>query len=231
MKRLRDYFFAGAMLAGDQDVGVRRSNARNRLQNRLHGGCGSDEFGPAFGAQQACFGFQLLGSLQSAIQLDLCAQDCQQALVLPWLLDEVASAAAHSFNRQSHVAPGRHDDDRDAAVEGNDFGEQVETLLAGGGVASVIQVDENSVVKLAGQSFACGRGRLCSIDLKARGTKQQFDGFENVRLVVGRENAAGAPAVMAVTDRIARGTHVRLALRSRQNVLPQRATPSTAAWI
>ena len=86
--------------------------------------------GAPFGAQQSGFRFQLLRALQSAMQFDLGAQDGQQAFVLPRLLNEVARAAAHGLDRQSHVAPGRHDDDRNAAVEGDDLREQVETFLS-----------------------------------------------------------------------------------------------------
>ena len=36
MQRLRDDFFAGPVLSGDDHVGIGRSNAGNRLQNGLH---------------------------------------------------------------------------------------------------------------------------------------------------------------------------------------------------
>ncbi len=229
VQSLRDDLFAGAMFAGDQYVGVRRTDAGDGLQHGLHGGRGGDEFGPAFGAQQSGFGFQLLGALQGAMQFDLGAQDCQQALVLPGLLDEVASAAAHGFDRKSNVAPGRHDDDWNVAVEGDDFRKQVETFLAGGGVARVIQVDEDGVVELAGQSFANGRGRLCGIDHEAGGTQQQLDRFQNVRLIVGRQDAAGALAIARFAGGIVRRSRVGLALCSWQTVLPQGAVPSTAS--
>ena len=142
----------------------------------------------------------MLGSLQGPIQFDLGAQDRQQAFVLPRFLDEVAGAAAHGFDGKSHVAPGSHDDYRDAAVDGHDFGKQVETLLAGGSVAGVIQIDENGIVELGSQSFANRCWRFCGIDHEAGGTQQQFDSFEDVRLIVSREDATGAPAIVAVAD-------------------------------
>ncbi len=172
MQSLRHDFFAGAMFAGDQHIGVGRANTRDGLQHGLHGRCGGDEFRTAFGAQQARFGFQLLRPLQGAMQFDLGAQDCEQAFVLPRLLDEIAGAATHGFDGQPNIAPGRHHDHRHAAVESHDFREQVETFLAGGGVAGVIQVDEHGIVELGGQRFANGCGRLCSIDFEARRPKQ-----------------------------------------------------------
>ena len=85
--------------------------------------------GTPFGAQQFRFGFQALSALQSAMQFDLGTQDGQQALVLPRLLNEVARAAAHGLDSQSNIAPGRHHDHRDAAIEGHDLGEQVQPFL------------------------------------------------------------------------------------------------------
>ena len=90
---------------------------------------GGDELWSAFGAQQPSLGLKLLGSLQGAMQLDLGAQDGQQALILPRLLDEVAGAAPHGFDRQTYVAPRRHHDDGKTAVEGDNLRQQVQTFL------------------------------------------------------------------------------------------------------
>ena len=38
VERPGDHSFAGAVLAGDQHVGVGRADARDQLQHRLHGG-------------------------------------------------------------------------------------------------------------------------------------------------------------------------------------------------
>ena len=136
-----------------------------------------------------------LRALQSAMQFDLRAQDRQQALILPWLLDEVARAAAHGFDGQSDVAPRGHHDHRDAAVEGDDLREQVKAFLARGGVTRVVQVDQDSIVKFAGQRLAHRGGRLCGIDFEAGGAQQQLERFEDVRLIIGRKDAAGALAI------------------------------------
>ena len=114
------------------------------------------------------------------------------------------------------------------AVEGDDFREQVEAFLAGGRVARVIQVDEHRVVELAGQGLANGGGRLCGIDCEACRAQQQLQRFEDVRLIVSRQDAAGALAIARLGGGIAR---VGLALCARQNSPPQRAMPSTASWI
>ena len=149
MQGLRDDFLAGAVLAGDQNVGVGGADAGDRLQHGLHGGRGGDEFRTALGPEQAVFRCQTFGLLQRAMQFDLRAQDGEQAFVLPGLLDEVARAAAHGFDRQFHVAPCGHDDDRNSAVEGDDFREQIEAFLSGGRVARVVQIDQHRVVRTA----------------------------------------------------------------------------------
>src|ERR1700678_3196742 len=117
------------MLAGDEHVGVRRSDARDRLQDRLHGWRGRNEFGTALGAQQPGLGFQLLRTLQRTMELNLSVQNRQQALVLPRLLDEVARATSHGFNCERYIAPRGHDDYRQAAVEGDNLREQIEAFL------------------------------------------------------------------------------------------------------
>ena len=79
-----------------------------------------------------------------------------------------------------------------AAVEGNDLRKQIETFLAGGGIARVVQVDQHRIVKLAGQRLAHRSRRLRGVDDVALGTKQQFDGLEDMGLIVGREDARRA---------------------------------------
>ena len=145
VQRLRDESFAGAVLAGDEDVGVGGADARDHVEHRLHGGRLGDQAGKLLGAQQAIFCFEALAFAQRAAQFDLGAEDGGEAGVVPGLLDEVAGAAAHGFDGQVHAAPGGHDDDRKRAIEGLDAVEQVEPFLAGGGVARVVEVHQDGV--------------------------------------------------------------------------------------
>jgi hypothetical protein len=50
-------------------------------------------------------------------KLDLRADDRLQPLVVPRLLDEVAGAAAHRFDRQVHRAPRGHHDHRQRRID------------------------------------------------------------------------------------------------------------------
>ncbi len=151
------------------------------------------------------------------MQFDLRANDCQQAFILPRLLDEVARAAAHSFDRQPNVAPCRHNNHGQVAVVGDDLRKEVEAFLARRGVARVVQVDQDRIVRFAGERFAhCGR-RLRGIDDVAFGAQQQFDGLEDMRLIVRGENAGGSRRFL-FSDLFG---EITLCLGSGQRALPQ----------
>jgi hypothetical protein len=85
------------------------------------------------------------------VQLGMDADERDQAFVFPGLLDEVASAALDGFDGEVDVAPGSHDNDWQAGIEFLDAGEEIEALLAGGGIARVVEVDEEDVVVGVGQ--------------------------------------------------------------------------------
>ena len=146
MQQLGDDLLAGAVLAGDEHVGVGGADLRDEFQHRLHGRRAGDELRHAFGAQQAVLQFQLAGAAQGLVQLGVHADELRQALVLPRLLNEVAGAALDAFDGQIDVAPRRHHDDRQARIDLLNARQQVEAFLAGGSVARVVQVDEQHVV-------------------------------------------------------------------------------------
>ena len=67
--------------------------------------------------------------------------------------------------------------------------QQIQAFLAGGGVAGVVEVDEDDV-EVAGlqrRDDACRRRRR--LDPESLGLQQQPQRFEDVRLVVGDQNA------------------------------------------
>jgi hypothetical protein len=59
VQQLGDDLLAGAVLAGDEHVGVRGPDLRNELEHRLHGRRSGDKLRHAFGAQQAVLKLQL----------------------------------------------------------------------------------------------------------------------------------------------------------------------------
>jgi hypothetical protein len=163
------------------------------------------------------------------MQFHLGAQNRQQALVLPRLLHEVARPPAHGLDRQPHVAPRSHNDDRNAAIESYNLGKQVQAFLARGRVARVVQVDENGIVELTSERFAHRGGRLRRINYKALGAKQQLDGFQNMRLVVTGQNPSCTPPFARDGDGVAQCLLAARSLCSRQGDLRQGAVPLTAS--
>ena len=69
VQQLGDDLLAGAVLAGDEHVGVRGPDLRDQFEHRLHGGRAGHELRHAFGAQQAIFQFQLARAAQRLVQL------------------------------------------------------------------------------------------------------------------------------------------------------------------
>ena len=96
MNRARDYFLAGSMLAGNQDIRVRRSKASDRFQHRDHGRRCGNELGTSLNAQQAVLSGQPFRSLQRAMKFDLGPQNGKQPLVLPRLLNKIPCARGAS---------------------------------------------------------------------------------------------------------------------------------------
>ena len=118
----------------------------DEFEDRLHCGRAGDKFRHAFGAKQAVFEFELAGTAQSLVQLGVHANQADEALVLPGFLDEIARAALDAFDGEVDVAPRGHDDDRQARIDLLEAREQIEAFLARGGVAGVVQVDEQHIV-------------------------------------------------------------------------------------
>ena len=75
VQRLRDHALAGAVLAGDQHVGIRRPDALNQLEHRPHGRRLGDQQRPHVRLQRSVLGFEPLLPAQRARQLDLRADD------------------------------------------------------------------------------------------------------------------------------------------------------------
>ena len=188
VKRLRHEALARAVLACDEHVGVGRADAIDHLQHRAHRGRLGDERGAALGGRTR-LRLQASGPAQRPSELHLRAQDREQPLVVPGLLDEVAGAAAHRLDRDVHRAPRRHDDDRKDGVGGMDLPEQLEPFLARRRVARVVEVDQHHVVVTLAERGERRRRRLDGVDLITLPLEQQAEGFEDIALIVGDEDA------------------------------------------
>ena len=96
---------------------------------------------------------------------------------------------AHGLDRQFHRAPGRHDHHRQGGIERLDAVQQVEPFLAGGGIAGVVQVHQDDVEIARFHGVDHGRGRGGGFGAVAFAFDQEAEGFENVGLVVGNQDA------------------------------------------
>ena len=196
VQRLRDQALAGAVLAGDQDVGVRRSDARDHLEHRPHGGRLGEDRRSSVGLQRLVRGLELAPAANGAAELGLRAHDRQQPLVFPRLLHEVAGAAAHRLDGDVDRAPRGHHDHRQRFVAGVNALQQVEAFLAGGGVARVVQVHQDHVVVLELERAQELLRRCGGVDDEAFRLQQQSQRFEDVGLIVGDEDSRLAESVL-----------------------------------
>jgi hypothetical protein len=187
VQQLGHDLFAGAMFAGDEHVGVRRTHLRNEFQNWLHGGSASHKLRHPLGAQQAILELQLPGPPQSRMQLRMNPDQRDQPLVLPRLLDKVARAPLNRFDCQVDVAPGGHHDHRQPRVVFLDARQQVQALLARGRVPRVVQIDQQHIVVVLPHRLHQQLRRPDAVHRNALRRQQQLDSFKNVRLIVGNQ--------------------------------------------
>ena len=189
MQRLGHNFFAGAMLAGDQHIGVTGADAAEQRKQRLHGLGFGDEYRTVLRAQQVVFRLQPLGAADDAVQIHLRADNAEQALVVPGFLDEITGAPAHGLHRKLHAAPGSHHHDRHFAVHGLHTREQIHAFLSGSGIALVIEVHQDNVELVALQGLKHGGGIVGRFGVKAFSLEQQAQGLAHVLLVVCNKDA------------------------------------------
>ncbi len=187
----RHHLLAGAVLARDQHVGVGRGHPLHQPPHGLHGARIADQLGEAVAAQPAVLLLEPLGRLQRAAQLHLRAQHRHQAGVVPRLLDVVAGAAAHGLHRALHAAPRRHHHDGKGGVHRVDAGQQVQPFLPRGGVAGVVQVQQQRVERLLGHGGGHRGRRGGGCDLEPLAAQQEPERLQDVGAVVGDQNARG----------------------------------------
>ena len=185
--------FAGAVFAGDEDVGIGGTDARDDLEHGAHGGGLREEVGAglAAAAEQFVFLLETAVGADGAAELELVADDGEQAGIVPGLGDEIAGAAAHGLDGDVDAGPRRHDDDRQRGVEPLQFLQKFEAFLAAGGVARVVEVHEDERVVVGLDGLDDGGGRFDGFGGEALAFEQEPQGLEYVGLIVGDEDAGG----------------------------------------
>ena len=122
--------------------------------------------------------------------LGLFANRGEQALVVPGLLDEIAGAAAHGFDREVDAAPGGHHDHGRGVALRFEAGQQVHAFLAGGGVARVVEVGQDQIeVVRRGPLRSSARGESTVTAFAALAFEQEPQGFQHVGLIVADQHA------------------------------------------
>ena len=202
MQRLRDDLLARPVLAGDEDVRAGRANATDKIEHRAHHGSGGDEVGRAFRAENAVLSFQEVGAALGVVQLHLGAHNAEQAGVVPGLLNKVACAATHGVHREIDAGPGSHQNDGKPVVPLTDGIQKLQAFGAGGGVASVVEVNQQRVVVTAVEMFKnTGRGAR-RVGIVAFRAEKKRERFENIGLVVRNEQTGATPLWGGVGGRV-----------------------------
>src|SRR6185312_5340690 len=119
----------------------------------------------------------------------LVLNDREEPGVVPRLRNKVAGAAAHGLDGDVHAGPSRHDDDGEGRVECLELLEQLEAFLAAGRVARVVEIDEDEREFAGLNRLEDGGGRFYGFNLVTLGLEEEPERLEDVRLVVGDEDA------------------------------------------
>jgi len=128
-------------------------------------------------------------ALQGAMQFNLGAKDGEQPFVFPGLLNEIPRPAAHSLDCKVNTGPRGHHNYRSATLETHDVRKKVEAFLPGGRVARIVQIDEQGIVGTRGQRIANQRRGSRGFHIVSLRTQEEFKGFEDMLLVVRRQDA------------------------------------------
>ena len=188
MNPARHHFLTGTMLPGDEDVGVGGGDPLHQTQHRPHGWRLGDQRRQPLTLEQFVLLHQPLAPARGMRPLDLVPEGGEQPGVVPGLLDEVAGAQPHRLDRLVDAAPGSHDDDRQGRVEGADPGEEIQPFTPGGGIASVVEVDEGGVGLLVLHQGQEAFGHMSGHGPIALALEEQPERLEDVRLVVGDQD-------------------------------------------
>ena len=122
-------------------------------------------------------------------ELELSADDSEHPRVVPRLLDEIARAAPHRFDREIDGGPSCHDDDRRRAFDGLQPREKIEPFLSARGVAGVIEINEDEAEFLFADGRQRGLGRVDEHRRVALAFQEEAQRLAHGGLIVGDENA------------------------------------------
>ena len=127
-----DDLLARAVLAEDQDVGIRRRGALDQGANALHRRRFADQWRLAGRRQLGCAAALGPGVDPAAPERCRAAHRRREPFVAPRLGDEVAGAALDCFDRDRHRAVSRDDHDGRVRILLHDLAEESQAFAAVG---------------------------------------------------------------------------------------------------
>ena len=107
----------------------------------------------------------------------------------PRFLDVVARTAPHGFDRTRHAAPGGHHENRQCRIDRLQMVEQLQPFVSGRRVPRVVQVEKRRVEVRLLDGRGDGGGRRDGHDLVPFVGQQKRQRGDDVRLIVGDEDA------------------------------------------
>ena len=178
---------AGTVLTGNEYVRIRRTDAVNELQHRLHRSGIGNELRRVL-LEELVLALEPVSATKRLAELDLSPQNAEKTRVVPRLLHEVARAGTHRLERELDAPPRGHDHDRKRVVDVVQSLEQVETLATRSRVACVVQVHQQQIEVLAFDRFDDGIRIVDRFGAVAFCFQQEPQRFAHVGLVVGNED-------------------------------------------
>ena len=192
VQQARDDALAGAVLAEDQHVRIRRSDPCKAFKQASHGWCLGDETFGGRTAQQDVLGLQALATTTRATERTLVAEHAHQARVVPGLFDEIAGTATHRLDGDIDRAPGRHHHDRKFLIDLLQLAQQFKPFGTGRRIARVVEIDQGDIEAFLLRRFECLGRALHGRAIPALAFQQQAQGLAHITLVVGDEDVGFA---------------------------------------
>ena len=134
-----DHLLAATVLAGDQNVGVRRTDAGNQLQHGFHSRGRGNEVRGLSRQEGRILGLEPETATQCPAQGNLVAEDRQKSVVVPRFLDEITRSEANGLDRDFDASPRCHHNHRKRTVDALELSQQFQTFRPGCCVPRIVE--------------------------------------------------------------------------------------------
>ena len=179
----REHLLARAVLARDEDIGVRCGHLLDQLADARHGRARTPEH-RLFVGQLALDFLQLLHLALRAREVVGALQGGHQTLVVPRLDHEVDRSVTHGPHRKVDVGIGREEHHLDVGIVAVNLLQPIEALVAGVDAGREVHVEQDDVDRLAAQRRQQLIGRRKRHHAGEVVAHEQLDGCQNAAVVV-----------------------------------------------